>query len=135
MKEITVITKNEIGALAEICDILGRSGINLQGISANGINNKGVIKIITSDPISSQTFLNKKGYKTKINDVIIAKINDQPGELSKIIEKISRERINLDSVYLLNNTKGIVEVAIIPERTDDIEKITNTIGKSYIAEY
>ncbi|MCC7552482.1 hypothetical protein KO317_02340 [Candidatus Micrarchaeota archaeon] len=133
MKEITVITKNEIGALAEVCSILGKAGINLQGISANGVDNKGIIKIITSDPISSENFLNKKGYKTKINDVIVAKINDRPGELSKLIEKLSRERVNLESVYLLNNTKGIVEIAIIPERTEDIEKITDMIGKGYIA--
>lgn len=133
MKEITIITKNEIGALANICDIVGKAGINLHSVSANGFENNGIIKLVTSDPTSAEKLLSHKGYNLRTNEVVIAKINDQPGELSKMIDRISRERINLESVYLLNKTSGIVEIAIVPERNKDIEKIKDTIGKSYIA--
>ncbi|MCC7571007.1 hypothetical protein KO465_06745 [Candidatus Micrarchaeota archaeon] len=132
MKEITVITKNETGALANICEILGKTGINLHGIAAQGFEDKGLVKIVTSDPVSSENFLNKGGYQTRAKDLVIVKVMDRPGELGKITKRVSRAGINLDAVYLLNRTGGYVELAIVPDKTEDIKNIIEAVGKEYV---
>lgn len=134
MKEITVITSNEVGTLAKICEILGNSGINLHGISAHGVGDRGIIKIVTSDPASTENFLKKHGYQTRINDVVVVKVMDRPGELGKLTKRVARAGVNLEAVYLLNRENGYAQIALVPEKSEDIDKITEAVGKEYIIE-
>ncbi|MCD6227718.1 hypothetical protein J7J90_04450 [Candidatus Micrarchaeota archaeon] len=132
MKEITVITPNEVGVLAKVCESLGNTGINLYGISAHGVGDKGIIKIVTSDPTSTENFLKKQGFQTKTNDVIVVKIMDRPGELGKITKRVARAGANLEAVYLLNHSNGYVELALVPEKPETKDTIIEAIGKENI---
>ena len=132
MKEITVICKNEVGALADICHRLGHAGVNMEAISAHGVGDKGIIRIVTSDPATAERILSMSGYNIRVGDVIIVKIDDRPGELAKVTKALAREGINLEAVYLLGKDKGIAHVAIKPAETD-LEKVKEIVkGSLYL---
>jgi hypothetical protein len=133
LKEITVIVPNKVGALAEVADVLGSNGINIISISAVGIGEKGIIRLITSDEKSSVNVLTKyiaekKGsYELKVGDVIVVELADKPGELAKVCKKLAKANINLEAVYLLRGRNG-VEAVIKPEEIETAIKELKKVG-------
>ncbi|HIH18657.1 TPA: ACT domain-containing protein [Candidatus Micrarchaeota archaeon] len=113
MQEITIMTENRVGALAEICEILGNRGINIESISAQGLGESGLIRVVTGDATTAAKALsNRKGFSVRTGDILIVKVNDEPGELGKIARKLARAEIDIESMYLLSRQKGVMEVAI-----------------------
>lgn len=119
MKEVTIIVPNKVGELAAITEDLGNNGINILSISAMGFEDKGVVHLITSDERSALRVLNKRGLDVRLSDVLVVTIPDRPGELAKIVKKISRAGINIEGVYQLKKDKGIAEIVIKPENIDE----------------
>lgn len=116
MKQITVIIENKIGALASVTDILGKSGVNIVSISAQGFENTGIIRILTPDVVTATNELSKSGFNAVVTDVIILKMLDKPGELSKATRKLSRDGVHVRSVYIIGkDSEGRTEVVIDPE--------------------
>ena len=113
MQEITIITENKVGALAEICELLGKNGINIESISAQGLGESGLIRVVTADAATAARALkSRKGVTVKTGDILIVKVNDQPGELGKIARRLARAEVDIESMYLLSKSKGVMEVAI-----------------------
>ncbi len=112
MKEIVVTIDNRVGALAQVCEKLGGAGINIESISAYGDGEKGIIRFVTGDEISAMSALSGTNFKTITSDVIVVKVNDQPGELGKITRRLAQHQVNIESIYLLTKSKGLVEFAI-----------------------
>jgi len=123
MKEITILTPNKVGALTDVAEALGNSGINIESISAQGFRDMGVIRIITSDEKSAMHVLTKmaatkEGYEIKLGDVMIVTMPDKPGELARISKKISKAGINIECLYLIKSDHE-VQVVIKPEKMED----------------
>lgn len=123
MKEITILTPNKIGALTDVAEALGNSGINIESVSAQGFRDMGVIRIITSDEKSAMHALTKmaatkEGYEIKLGDVMVVTMPDRPGELAKISKKISRAGINIECLYQIKSDHE-VQVVIKPEKMED----------------
>ena len=116
MQEITIITENKVGALADICELLGRSGVNIEAICAQGLDDSGIIRVVTGDTTTATRVLGtKNGITFKTSDVMVVKLNDQPGELGKIARKLARAEVDIESLYILSRNRGISEVAIKPD--------------------
>jgi hypothetical protein len=123
MKEITILTPNKVGALTDVAEALGNSGINIESISAQGFRDMGVIRIITSDEKSAMHVLTKmaatkEGYEIKLGDVMVVSLPDKPGELARISKKISKAGINIECLYLIKSDHE-VQVVIKPEKMED----------------
>ncbi|HQT44478.1 MAG TPA: ACT domain-containing protein [Candidatus Micrarchaeota archaeon] len=117
MEEITIVTENKVGILADVCELLGSNGINVEAISAQGLGGSGVIRVITGDVTSATRALDKAGVKYNQSEVLVVKVNDTPGELGKIARRIAKNSINIECMYLLSKNKGVMEVAI---KTDNL---------------
>jgi len=125
VKEVSLIVPNRIGVLAEVTEVLGNNGINITSISAQGLEEHEIIRLITSDEKSAVHALTKyikgkgSGYELRLGDVIMVTIPDKPGELSKIIKRISRLGINIDGVYQIRQYAGKVDMVIKPEKMEE----------------
>jgi hypothetical protein len=119
MKEITVVTSNEIGSLAAVTEALGSTGVNIEAISAYGIDNKAVFRIITSDSATALRVLSKlPGVKAHEADTIIYKMINRPGELGKLSRKLANRSVNLESLYIVSRKQDFVEIAVRPAEKD-----------------
>ena len=115
MKQLTVVVENRPGALADVAEALGRSGVNILSISAQAFENRGVFRILTTDVNTAVNELNRAGMNSVVSDIIVMKLLDKPGELYKVTKKLSQRGINLRSVYIIGKENDKTVVAIDPE--------------------
>ncbi|MBI5046916.1 hypothetical protein HZC07_04270 [Candidatus Micrarchaeota archaeon] len=119
MKEITIIAGNDVGSLAAVAESLGSVGVNIEAISAYGLEGKAVFRIITSDVSTTLKALSKIPDVT-INeaDTIIYKMNNRPGELGKLTRKLAQKSVSLESLYIVSRKPDFTEIAIKPIEKD-----------------
>ncbi|MEM0437869.1 MAG: ACT domain-containing protein [Candidatus Micrarchaeia archaeon] len=126
MKQLTIIVENKIGALADVTEALSRTGVNIISISAQGFEKTGVIRVLTTDVNTALNELNKVGMKAVVNDIIVLKMIDRPGELYKVAKKLANEGVNLRSVYIIGKEGDRTVVAIDPE---DYQRALKVVSK------
>jgi len=128
MKEIVIVTDNEVGALAAVANALGSVGVNIEAISAYGTDNKAIFRIITNDVATTTKSLSKlPNLDIKEADVIVYKMINRPGELGKITRKLANRGVNLESLYIVSRKNDFTEVAFRPAEKD-LEKAREVLG-------
>ncbi len=126
MRELTIVTENKVGALADICEALGNNGINISSISAHGYREMGVVRLVTSDETSAKHALEKLGMKVMAGDLLVVKVSDKPGELAKLTRKLANSDVNIEGIYLLGKSNGHLEIGV---SADDNQKAFGAIRK------
>ena len=113
MKQITVKLQNKIGELASICELLGGSGINILGITAQAEDDSGVVRVITNDVTTTEKLLKQNKYLPMTSDIMLVRVKDRPGELGKMTRKIAKANVNIHSMYMLGkeNDEGIFAIS------------------------
>jgi hypothetical protein len=128
MKEITVVAGNETGSLAAVAEALGGIGVNIEAISAYGMENKAIFRIITTDSATAVKALSKlPGVKVHEADTLIYKMINRPGELGKVTRKLANRGVNLESLYIVSRKQDFTEVAIRPS-VKDMAKAMEVLG-------
>ncbi len=119
MKELTIIAKNDVGALAAVAESLGSVGVNIEAISAYGQNNNAIFRVVTRDVESAKRTLSKvPNIEVREADTILYKMINRPGELGKITRKLSTRGIDLESLYIVSRKDDFTEVALKPVERD-----------------
>lgn len=115
MKEITIRAGNKVGVLADVAELLGGLGVNIDAISAHGSGEQAVFRIITSDSTTAMKHLAKlPGVKASESDVVVINMPNKPGELGKITRKLANKGVDLESVYIVSKLADTTQVAIKP---------------------
>lgn len=128
MKEILVIADNDVGSLAAVAETLGGVGVNIEAVSAYGIDGKAIFRFITNDVSTTMKALSKlPDVQVKEADTIIYKMMNRPGELGKITRKLANKGVNLESLYIVSRKQDFTEVAIRPA-DKDLDKARDALG-------
>ncbi len=114
MKSVTIVSDDRVGLLADISYILGKSSINIDGLSVDVVGGKAVISMEVKDPKRASDVLQCNGFKTTSLDSIIIKIaNDAVEEITDMLEgeKVQVMELNPlssdaeDSIYAISVDK------------------------------
>ncbi len=99
LKQLNVFVENKQGALVSITDALAKSEINIRALSIADTEEFGILRLIVSDVDTACEMLEELGYLIKVTDVVGVKIGDAPGKLSKALEVLDAEKINMEYLY------------------------------------
>jgi len=128
MKEIVVVTANDVGALATIAEAIGGLGVNIEAISAYGLGGKAVFRIITNDVTSAVKAMSRiPNVEVQEAETIVYQMMNRPGELGKITRKLANRGVNIESLYIVSKKQDFTEVAIRPVEKD-IAKAKDALG-------
>ena len=126
MKDIAIVIENRPGALADMGEILGKNGINMEGLCGIPINDKGIIHILVEDDTVARFVLEEAGFEISgVREVIvhdIGPIAGKPGTGGKIARKIGNLGVNIDLIYLGEHNKLVIGV-------DDISRARIALSK------
>lgn len=97
MKDLAIIIKDQLGALAEMGHILGSAGISLEGGGVFVHEGKGIAHFLVEDAEKGRGELEKHGIEVAgINKVLIQKLKqDVPGQLGKICRIMGENNVNI----------------------------------------
>lgn len=98
-KQLSIFMENQPGNLAKFCSILDEAKIDIQAISVTDAVDHAVIRIVASDANQCSHVLGDHGIVVIESEVLSMDIQDRPGELKKIAQILSQEKINIDYIY------------------------------------
>ncbi len=127
MNRIIVFARNEVGVIAEIARVLADEGINIETISAEGLDEKGAITLTTDAYDEALRALTDAGFKTLSDDSIVFRLRDEPGALAMVAERFKDAGVNIQSLHIVDRRSGHTIVAL---SADDRVKAETLVDKA-----
>jgi hypothetical protein len=107
--DFTIVIPHSKGSLATLAEELGRERINIEGLCAVEQNGNVIFHLLTTDKDATMRVINKVGYKvTRETEVIMERIENQPGALGKVTRRLADAGINLTTVYVATDTRLVL---------------------------
>jgi hypothetical protein len=97
--EVSARLENKPGRLAKICAGLTKEKINIRAISVMDTNERSVLRIVVDQLDPTKRVLTSLGIEYEVNDVIAVELENRPGALSRILEALAAEHINIEYAY------------------------------------
>ncbi len=127
-KQLMVMAKNAVGSLAEMTHIISSSGINLIAICAYAVDKMAAVMFVTEDNNAAKTLLEEKGYVVQEQEVVLLSIENKPGALQMVTDKIAETGIDLSLVYgSVDKEAQKSRIVIISRNNLDIMMIVKTL--------
>ena len=120
-KEFSVKLSNKPGELARVAEVLQKDGVNIRSIATEP--SAEVVRIVTSDPEKSQRILSQSGMQFSERNLLVAKLEDKPGELARISAELAKEGVNIDAAYMLDKDSNRVHMALAVSDEDKARNI------------
>lgn len=95
-KEVTVRSRNEIGALDGIAKAIADRGINILAVCAWVEGTQAVIRLVTDDSVRVLDALRARNYEA---DVLVTEAPHKPGMLRRITDKLAQGHIDIHHLY------------------------------------
>lgn len=116
MKQVTVISEDKVGLLADISYLLGKAKVNIESINADVVGGKAIICLALSDADRGKSVLETSGYRVGETNGVVLKLKDQPGELNKITTMLSKEGVNIENVHMLSREGKDTVISIVVDK-------------------
>jgi hypothetical protein len=104
--QIRLVTEDRIGAIADLADSISGSGFNIEGISVSTSGGKAFFCLVTDSNSKVRRLLEEKGYGPEEEEVLILSLENRPGALLKVAQKLRDEGIDVKSLYGTTSGEG-----------------------------
>jgi hypothetical protein len=98
-KEITIVTPNKPGKLAQALRAVANAKVNLIAIDSSSGYDLNMVRLVTNDTPKTHKVLEKLGYNVTETTVLGMTISDKPGQLAHIAGVFSNAHVNIDYIY------------------------------------
>ncbi len=130
VEQISVFLENEPGALSEVTQILGESGVNIRALSLADTKDFGILRLIVNDNEKARRALDQKGFTVRKTDVVAVEVPDRPGGLAAIMKILAEAKINVEYLYAFVQQSG--QNAIIIFRFDETERAITVLAEKKV---
>jgi len=124
-KQVSVFLENKSGRLAEVCQVLGRSEINIRALCIADTSDFGILRLIVDQPDKVVEVLQSNGFSVGSTGVLALRIPDRPGGLGGVLGALEQEGVNVEYMYAFFIT--IAGDAVVLFKVDD-EVLDRTLG-------
>lgn len=121
MTEFVVRLDNRPGSLARLTELLGAAGVNIDALAAFGHDGDGIVRLVVDQPEACARVLDDASLSYEERTVLVAHLDDVPGELARVSRSLADAGINIEAMFLLGSHDGGLEIAIA---VDDPEAAT-----------
>ena len=131
VEQLSIFIENKSGRLAEITNVLGAASVNIRALSLADTSDFGILRLIVDRVEQAQQVLKEKGFTVSKTEVVAVEVPDQPGGLSKILQILDSEAINVEYMYAFVEQCG--GNAVIIFRFDETDKAIRALSDGQIA--
>lgn len=101
--ELTAYLENKPGRLAKICSALAHEKINIQALSVMDTPDRSVLRLVTDDLEPTRKAFTALGVEHEHNEVLAVPIDNRPGALARVLERLAEEHINIEYAYVASS--------------------------------
>ena len=114
--DLTVYLEDRPGTLAQVGEVLGGAGINIEGACGFPAEGRGVLHLLVTDAGAARGALTEAGLECgEEREVEVVSVVDQPGEMGRHLRRIADAGVNVDLVYLATGTRLVIGSSGDPE--------------------
>ena len=112
MRDLTIELENRPGALAEMGEALGRTGVSIEGGGAWVVGGKGVAHFLFADGAAGVRALEAAGIRVLAEKSVVIQTLDQaqPGQLGKLARRMAENGVNIGTLYSDHENRLILVV-------------------------
>lgn len=103
MKQVSIYAENRKGTMQKITEILLRKKINILGSVTNDSAEYGIVRMVVSDAEEASRALCEEGFICRLTEVIGVEVEDEVGNLNKMLTILMDSNISVDYLYLSFN--------------------------------
>ncbi|MBQ9079523.1 MAG: ACT domain-containing protein [Clostridia bacterium] len=104
--QLSVFVENNPGALSRITRLLADSKIDIRAMSLAESHNFGVLRLIVNDHVAAGKVLEANNIVFHFTEVVAASFPDEPGGLSRALELLAEEGIDIAYMYAFIAVSG-----------------------------
>jgi len=98
--QLSVFLANKPGTLAEVCDALAKASVNIYALTISDSADHAVVRMVVSNTQKALHLFGERGVLVVENDVLMIENSNKPGSLSRIAERLSEAKVNIEYAYL-----------------------------------
>jgi hypothetical protein len=102
--EVTAHLENKPGRLAKICSVLAHEKINIRALSVMDTAERSVLRLVTDHLDATKKVLTSLGTEFEQAEVLAVEVENRPGALAKVLERLAEEHINIEYAYVSGST-------------------------------
>jgi len=129
-EQISVFLENKSGRLAEVMRALGAAQVNIRALSIADTSDFGILRIIVNDKDKALAVLRDNNFTVSKTEVIAVEVPDTPGGLSKILDLLDAQKVNVEYMYAFIERHS--ENAVIIFRFDENDKAIEVLQNAGI---
>lgn len=130
VEQISIFLENKAGRLAEVTRVLSEAGVNIRALSLADTSDFGILRLIVDNNDKAKAVLKERGFTVGKTDVVAVEVEDRPGGLSRILDILSRQNINVEYMYAFVQHSG--KDAVIIFRFDDIDMAVKLLQENNV---
>jgi hypothetical protein len=98
--ELTARLENKPGRLAKVCAALAKEKINIRALSVMDTDERSVLRLVVDQLDPAHRALTALGVEHETREVLAVELDNRPGALTKILEHLAEEHINIEYAYV-----------------------------------
>lgn len=120
IRQISVFVENQPGSMMRVTSVLTEEHVNIRAISTFDTPEFGIMRLVVDAPEKAKESLTRRGFVTRISDVMGAELKDEKGNLNQMLKILADGGINVNYIYSFVIRAGKAPVMVF--HTDDFEK-------------
>ena len=124
-QSFTVELTNRPGELARLARALATQGIDIRQLAGGSAGNAGWAFLTTDDEAATRSVLQDLGYRYLEGRVITVAVEDRPGALADLSERLTRADVDIAGVMIVGHRGTLVEIALT---VDDESRARAVLG-------
>jgi len=129
-EQLSVFLENKSGRLLDVTRTLAEAQVNIRALSIADTSDFGILRMITDDNQKAKKSLKEKGFTVSSTEVIALEVEDKPGGLTRVLELLFKNDINIEYMYAFVDRRTDNAVDII--RFDDPDQAANILSENGI---
>ena len=125
IRQISVFVENQPGSMMNVTSVLTEEHVNIRAISTFDSPEFGIMRLVVDDPVRAKESLTKRGFVTRVTEVIGAELRDEKGNLNQMLKILADGQINVNYIYSFVIREGKASVMVF--HTDDFERAENVL--------
>jgi hypothetical protein len=125
--QIAISLQNKPGTLAKVCSTLSSAEVNISALLAPDAKGRGKVRFLVDRLDKAKEALNTAKIRFSEEEVIALNLDNRPGALAEVAEKLAQSKINIRYAYAAtaeDSAKATVIVAV-----PDVDKALGVLGE------